>query len=691
MSKKIFEIFTRLKKVMIPLLIVWLIVVIYLIPAFNISVNSTHYIDPNTEYESPFMANLDYALKHPIDSIAKNMGDIMYPKYMFKVQVFTLIYIIGAIYIAAKGKTKSEYDRAEYGSARWARDGEEYRILSKKGGILLSQKHFLPVDKPGNINVLVIGGSGSGKSATFVIPNVLSLLGSYVFTDPKGELYDKTAGYFKQNGYDVKVFNLVTPNSSDGYNPLLNIKSEIDVDIITNTIIRGQGGGSTGGDEYWDNMAEQLLKAIIYLLQERPEEERNLASCAALVRLANSSNNFNMLSELISVLPDEHLAKKAYKNVEIASDKAYSSILSTLQSRLGKFETPEIAALTATNTINFAEIGKKKTAVYVISSDTHATYDFILTIFFSQMIQQLYDYADWHGGQLDVPTYFFLDEFANIGQIPDFDKKISTSRSRKISFNVILQNLDQLEALYEKTFETILANCDTHLFLGSNSQKTVEYFSKTLGEITIEKEQISESKGRRNEPGSISKSMNALGRALMTPDELRRLDPEECIINVKGMYPIRARKYYYFREPAGKKLIGLGVNNRDYKVERGEWREFNVNRKTPEQRLNSLNKLLTPEEKHFLGEEENKTPKSENAVMNLKVEDIIEETAIGVDVSKKEIKQEQATKTEQANIPLDIIEVDEGQITKTENRINNSHVEFNLEKEIGAKFDELFK
>ena len=244
-------------------------------------------------------------------------------------------------------------------------------------------------------------------------------------------------------------------------------------------------------------MAEQLLKALIYFLKAtRGPEETNLTSCANLVRLANNSGNFNVVTDLMEILPPDHLARKAYKNVELATDKAYSSILSTLQSKLGKFESPEIAALTATNTIDFKDIGKKKTVVYVISSDTHTTYNFILTIFFSQMIQQLYDYADNNGGHLDIPTYFFLDEFANIGQIPDFDKKIATSRSRKISFNIVLQSLDQLEAIYEKSYETILANCDTHLFLGSNSFKTAEWFSKSLGEITIGKEQESKRKGK---------------------------------------------------------------------------------------------------------------------------------------------------------------------------------------------------
>ena len=293
-------------------------------------------------------------------------------------------------------------------------------------------------------------GSGSGKSASYSIPNAHQCLGSYVFTDPKGELYDRTAGYLKEHGYDIKVLNLVRPQYSDGYNPLMHISSELDVDVIANTIVKGQKTDS-GSDPYWDDMAEMLLKALIYyLIATRPEEEQNLASCAELVRAANKNGGSNLLSDLMSQLPYDHPARMYYKSIEIAPEKTYGSILSSLQSKLGKFDSKDIAELTSTDTINFEEIGSKKTAVYVISSDTHTAYDFLLTIFFSQMIQQLYDYADQNGGRLKERTYFILDEFANIGKIPDFDKKISTSRSRGISFSVILQNIDQLEAIYEK-------------------------------------------------------------------------------------------------------------------------------------------------------------------------------------------------------------------------------------------------
>ena len=423
----------------------------------------------------------------------------------------------------------------------------------------------------------MLDGSGSGKSASYVIPNAYQLLGSYVFTDPKGELYDKTAGYLREQGYDIKILNLVNPKNSDGYNPLMHIESEIDVDVIANTIVKGQKVEGGSSDPYWDDMAEMLLKALIYyLLATRPEEEQNLASCAELVRAANSNGGGNLLTELMNQLPYDHPARMNYKSIEIAPEKTYGSILSTLQSKLGKFDSKEIAELTSTNTINFEDIGRKKTALYVISSDTHAAYDFLLTIFFSQMIQHLYDFADLNGGALPQPTYFILDEFANIGRIPDFDKKISTSRSRKISFSVILQNLDQLEAVYDKSYETIIGNCDTTIFLGSNSQKTVEYFSKELGEKTITRDSWSVSKDKHMWKQGFNKSDQIMARALMTPDELRRLDNDLCIIFEKGIKPIKAHKYYYFKYDTLKLVNRFACSHNDIDpIDRGKWRKYN--------------------------------------------------------------------------------------------------------------------
>lgn len=516
-------------------------------------------------------------------------------------------------------------------------------------------------------------GSGSGKSASYSIPNAYQLLGSYVFTDPKGELFDKTSGYLKEHGYEIKILNLVRPQLSDGYNPLMHISSELDVDVIANTVVKGQKSES-GSDPYWDDMAEMLLKALIYyLIATRPEEEQNLASCAELVRAANKNGGSNLLTDLMNQLPYDHPARMYYKSIEIAPEKTYGSILSSLQSKLGKFDSKEIAELTSTDTINFEDIGSKKTAVYVISSDTHTAYDFLLTIFFSQMIQQLYDFADRNGGSLPEKTYFILDEFANIGKVPDFDKKISTSRSRGISFSVILQNLDQLEAVYEKSYETIIGNCDTHVFLGSNSYKTVEYFSKALGEKTISRDNWSVNKDKHMWRQGYSKSDQVMARALMTPDELRRMDNDMCIIFEKGIKPVKANKFYYFKHSMEKDLKKYAMSHNEIeKIDRGAWRKYNPYNPYVEE-------------------------KGDKAVENLDIESL-DDLFDDIDSNKKEDKKVETSQVkkedkkqedEPLNNILDLDFDDEAPVLPQEHE-DEKDDEYDLQKELEAKFDELF-
>ena len=509
-------------------------------------------------------------------------------------------------------------------------------------------------------------GSGSGKSASYSIPNAHQCLGSYVFTDPKVELYDTTAGYLKEQGYDIKVLNLVRPQYSDGYNPLMHIASELDVDVIANTIVKGQKTDS-GSDPYWDDMAEMLLKALIYyLIATRPEEEQNLASCAELVRAANKNGGSNLLSDLMSQLPYDHPARMYYKSIEIAPEKTYGSILSSLQSKLGKFDSKEIAELTSTDTINFEEIGSKKTAVYVISSDTHTAYDFLLTIFFSQMIQQLYDYADQNGGRLKERTYFILDEFANIGKIPDFDKKISTSRSRGISFSVILQNIDLLEAVYEKSYETIMGNCDTHVFLGSNSFKTVEYFSKQLGEKTIDRDNISINKDKQNHRTGKSLSDQIMARALMTPDELRRLDNDLCIIFEKGLKPVKAKKFYYFKHPMDKEMQRYAISHNDIgEIDRGTWRKYNPYNPYVEEDEEEKIENLNIESLDDLFEDEDKK-ESVPVIKN------------DTSVNKEDTETLDSLLNPNVDADAPLLPQDEDEDT------------YDLQKELEAKFDELF-
>ncbi len=595
----------------------------------------------------------------------------LFGEYLKNLFGFTLFYVAIVAIGIIRLMPKHRYDDIEHGSSDWSENGEQYQVLSKKSGIILAENNYLPLDKRGNVNVLVVGGSGSGKSASYSIPNAHQMLGSYVFTDPKGELYDRTAGFLKEHGYKIKVLNLVHPQYSDGYNPLLHISSEIDVDVIANTIVKGQKTDGGGSDPFWDDSAETLLKALIYyLMATRPEEEQNLASCAEMVRAANSNGGSNLLSELMSQLPYDHPARMNYKSIEIAPEKTYSSILSTLQSKLGKFDSKEIAELTSTDTINFEEIGSEKTAVYVISSDTHGAYDFLLTIFFAQMIQQLYDFADNNGGRLKERTYFILDEFANIGRIPDFDKKISTSRSRGISFSVILQNLDQLEAIYEKANETIIGNCDTHVFLGSNSQKTVEYFSKALGEKTISHESISTNRDKEHKKTGTSDSDQIMARALMTPDELRRMDNDLCIIFEKGIRPVKAKKFYYFKKPMAKEMGALEISHNDIgEIDRGKWRKYNPYNPYVEEKDQEVVKDLKVEslDDLFDDPEPIKAPKENK-----------EEAKI-VMPKKEENKVEK--------LSLEDVGTDDAPILPMN---DDPEDEYDLQKELEAKFDELF-
>ena len=382
---------------------------------------------------------------------------------------------------------------------------------------------------------------------------------------------------------------------------------------------------------------------------------------------------------MIGQLPYDHPARMYYKSIEIAPEKTSGSILSSLQSKLGKFDSKDIAELTSTDTINFEEIGSKKTAVYVISSDTHTAYDFLLTIFFSQMIQQLYDYADKNGGALREKTYFILDEFANIGKIPDFDKKISTSRSRGIQFSVILQNLDQLEATYEKSYETIIGNCDTHVFLGSNSYKTVEYFSKALGEKTIFRQSKSTNRDKHWHKQGYSDSEQMLGRALMTPDELRRMDNNLCIVFEKGIKPVKARKFYFFEhKKMYQELMSNKLNHNSFDAGvRGEWRKYNpynpyvpeTDKKASENlKVESLDDLFEDDTEQKIEPVENNNSFNENIEM---VEEPKEkESAVDLfefeDLDSPTLPQE-----EQKPQPQQLFNED-------------------IQKELEAKFDELF-
>ncbi len=684
-----FVIFIKKHRVaIIVLIVIWILAEVFLISPIAYTIASRN--SANNNLIEDFVKNIA-----SMNCFGKVFNSLTIEHFMKSTLFFTIFYI-GCVGIGIyKGRSKGDYDKIEHGSSDWSQNGEQYRVLSKNSGLILAEKNYLPLDKLGNTNVLIVGGSGSGKSSAYTIPNAHQCLGSYIFTDPKGEIYDITAGYLRSQGYEIKLLNLVNPESSDSYNPLQHIQSEIDVDVIASTIIKGQKAeGSSSSDPYWDNMAELLLKALIYyLIAVRPPEEQNLASCAELVRAANNNGSTNILSELINKLPSDHPARMNFKSVELASDKTYSSILSTLQSKLGKFDSKDIADVTSTNTIDFDDIATKKTALYVVSSDTHTAYNFLLTIFFSQMIQQLYDFADKNGGKLPMKTFFILDEFANIGQIPDFDKKISTSRSRGISFSVILQNLDQLKAIYEKSYETIIGNCDTHVFLGSNSFATVEYFSKELGEKTISHKSISNNRDNLASRKGYSESDQIMARALMTPDELRRMDNNECIIFEKGLKPIKSYKYWWYRKnDITNDLNSVKISHNGFSLgDRGIWRKFNPynpyseTKEKQEFNMESLDDLFNDndEEQNIVDNEEKKQTENNLSSNNNSNKDTFNSNENDeIDSRLNAIFGVEDNNSNNGGVP-----------NKVNENVKNNDIdddEGDIQKELEAKFDELF-
>lgn len=543
-------------------------------------------------------AGIDYLIvlqDKTISNLSKPFGNIVMiftnedvRKVYFEFSKITFLLLFG-LFAFAEIKVffgKREYENIEHGSSKWAK-GEEYEILNKSQGLLLGVGKYLDIDsRKINKNVLIFGGAGSRKSRGYVMPNILNMLGSYVITDPKGELYDTTAGFLKANGYDVKVFNLVNPDCSDNYNPLAHVRTNIDVDIIADSIIDNTNAGAKSEDPFWPLAEKALLKSCIYYIcSQCPPEEQSLASCLALVR---AGADFDLMDNMFMELPFDHMGRKNYETFRLAVDKTRAGVLVGLATRLNPFDTPEIASVMSTNNIDIEALGKKKTAIYCITPDSHSTFNFLATMFFGQILQRLYDVADKNGGSLDTQVFFMLDEFANTGRIPDFNQKISTSRSRKINISIILQSLDQLIDLYKDIHENIISNCDTQLFLGSQALKTCEYISKSLGETTISKRTESYNTpfkgalgnmfGSGSGQGSYSQTTGeqSMARTLMTVDELKRLDLWTEIIMIKGINPIKCRKFDISQHPGYKQSVETKIHHNEIKADsRPEWRIFN--------------------------------------------------------------------------------------------------------------------
>ena len=452
--------------------------------------------------------------------------------------------------------------REEHGSARWGKAGElnrKYASPVKSENKILTQNAALGLDgrkHRRNLNVLVCGGSGAGKTRYFAKPNVMNANTSFVCLDPKGELLRDTGGLLKAKGYDIKVIDLINMERSHCYNPFVYLRGDNDIlRLVTNLFKNTAPKGSQPQDPFWDNAAMMLLMALVfYLHYEAPLEEQNFPMVMDMIRageVKEDDENFHSpLDELFDRLEmrsPEHIALKYYRSYHSGSGKTLKSIQITLISRLDKFNLDTLASITQNDEMELWSLGERKTAIYAVIPDNDSSFNFIIGMLYTQLFQQLYYQADVvHSGRLPVHVHFVMDEFANVALPDEFDKLLATMRSREISVSIIIQNMAQLKALFEKQWESIVGNCDEFLYLGGNEQSTHEYVSKLLGKATIDTNTYGQSKGRN---GNYSINYQITGRELMTPDEVRMLDNRYALLFIRGERPVMDLKYEILKHP----------------------------------------------------------------------------------------------------------------------------------------------
>ena len=413
-----------------------------------------------------------------------------------------------------------------------------------------------------NLNVLVIGGSGSGKSRFYVKPNIMQLNTSYVVTDPKGELLRSCGRLLKKAGYEIRVFNLIDMSHSNNYNPFNyiydkdgNISKTYVMKMVNCLMKNTKQEGASGGDQFWDDSTKALTLAIaFYLLEKKTDEngnslDRNFSTVMKMMRLAEISeqdeNHRSPLDEMMDELRTENphsMAVSFYADFKKAPAETAKSILISAAVRFAAFNLPEVADLTHTDNIHLDTLGDRKTALFIIIPSSDATFNFLAAMMYTQLFDTLYDTANFkYGGKLPVHVRCLLDEFANVGTIPDFDKLLATMRSMEISANIIIQNLAQLKKMYDKSWEILTGNCDSLLFLGGQEATTLEAISKSLGKETIDV--VSQNRTRSHKSPSTSENNSILGRELMTTDELKVMKPNECVLIVRALYPFFCHKF----------------------------------------------------------------------------------------------------------------------------------------------------
>ncbi len=508
--------------------------------------------------------NIDGGLIDIIKKLTKALDNpfrITICENSLKTVLFLLVVYVIAILIYYSSR-KNYRRNEEYGSAKWGsakKICKKYIDKNNNNSKILTQNVQIGLDgrkHRRNLNVLICGGSGAGKTRFYAKPNIMQCNCSFVILDPKGEILRDTGGLLEHKGYEVKILDLINMDKSHCYNPFVYLKDDNDVQrLVTNLFKSTTPKGSQSNDPFWDTAASMLLLSLIfYLWYEAPEEEQNFTMVMEMLRAGDVKEEDDMylspldlLFEKLENTNPDHIALKYYKDYHSGSAKTLKSIQITLASRLEKFNLRSLSMLTMTDELELSSLGEKKTALFALIPDNDTSFNFIVSILYTQLFQQLFYVADHkYKGSLPIPVHFVMDEFANVSLPDDFDKILSVMRSRQVSVSIILQNLAQLKSLFEKQWESIVGNCDEFLYLGGNEQSTHKYVSELLGKENLDLNTYGKSHGRN---GNYSTNYQQTGRELLTPDEVRMLDNKYAILFIRGERPIKDLKYDILKHP----------------------------------------------------------------------------------------------------------------------------------------------
>lgn len=507
---------------------------------------------------------IDCGLMEIVDGFGEMFAEplsLAWHRNSFRSVILSLLFYLGGVSVYYS--SRKNYRRGEeHGSARWGNanaiskkyiqnPASENKLMTQQVAIgLNARKHRR------NLNVLVIGGSGAGKTRFYCKPNIMQTNTSFIVLDPKGEILRDTGSLLEKEGYEIRVLDLINMQKSHCYNPFVYLRNDNDVQkLVTNLFKATTPKGSQSSDPFWDTAASMLLLALIfYLLYEAPAEEQNFPMVMELLRAGNvkeeESDYPSALDMLFYDLEREnpnHIAVKYYRNYRNGSGKTLKSIQITLAARLEKFNLESLAAMTVTDELDLSCLGEKKVALFALIPDNDTSFNFLVSILYTQLFQQLFYLADHkYDGSLPVHCHFIMDEFANVSLPDDFDKILSVMRSRGVSVSIILQNLAQLKALFEKQWESIVGNCDEFLYLGGNEQSTHRYVSELLGKATIDTNSYGKTQGKS---GSYSTNYQISGRELLTPDEVRMLDNRYALLFIRGERPVMDLKYDILNHP----------------------------------------------------------------------------------------------------------------------------------------------